>query len=192
MIEWLEQLRADFAQEYGPGPKVVTLATIDEENRPRARSVVVRALRDGGDLVVASDARSDKNAQVHKCGGAEVCAWLPKLRRQHRLNCRAGVIGQLPSFTSDDLQLQGLRQQVWGELSESARALFSWPSPGQSRDADPAAFPSAIRAGLPPTNFELLYLMPREVDVLDLNQHPHLRRIWRRDETRWAAVDVNP
>jgi pyridoxamine 5'-phosphate oxidase len=192
MIEWVEQLRADFTAEFGTGPKVVTLATAERDGTPRARSVVVRGLRNGGAIVVASDARSEKNKQVRRRDNAEVCAWLPSVRRQYRLACWAAIIGETLAATSPfEPDPHRLREEVWGEMSEAARALFFWPTPGEARVDGPAAFPESVRTGLPPTNFELLYLLAMEADVLDLSGHPHHRHRWRRD-TGWAVQEINP
>jgi pyridoxamine 5'-phosphate oxidase len=192
MIEWVEELRAGFAAEFGTGPKVVTLASVDERGIPRARSVIVRSLTDDATLVVASDARHEKNRQLAGGRYAEVCAWLPAARRQFRITCRATVIGGGPPDLAPALEgWQALREQVWTEMSEATRATFFWPDPGMPRVQDPSAFPPAVRTGLPPTNFELLYLRAEAVDVLETASHPHRRRRWRRD-TNWAADEINP
>ena len=192
MIEWLEELRAGFTAEFGTGPKIVTLATV-ASGVPRARSVVVRAVTEGGSLAIASDARSKKNNQLDYGGRAEVCVWLPKIRRQFRLSCAGRVCGEHREHVeSDELNVDDLRHQVWAEMSEASRATFFWPKPADPRLPDDTAFPAAVRTGLPPENFELLFLRPREVDLLELNVHPHRRRIWDIRDNAWKAWEVNP
>ena len=200
MIEWVEELRAGFTEEFGTGPKIVTLATVEgsrREPRARARSVVCRRLLDHGILLIASDARSNKNWQLRQNHLAEVCTWLPKLGRQFRLSCW-GVVIDHKEATPDEKRVPELlatpllRETVWGEMSEAARALFFWPPPGEPLVANSAAFPEAVRTGLPPDNFEVLGLMPEEVDLLDLSAHPHRRRRWRREAGQWRAEVVNP
>ena len=192
MIEWVEQLRADFTAEFGTGPKVVTLATVDDRGMPRARSVIIRLLTDDGTLVVASDSRHEKNRQLDVGRYGEVCAWLASVRRQFRIACQVTVIGSgPPDRTPAAGGWQALREQVWTEMSEATRATFFWPDPGTPRVEEPSAFPPAVRTGLPPANFELLYLRAESVDVLDIASHPHARRRSRR-ETDWAVYEVNP
>lgn len=191
MIEWVEELRAGFTEEFGTGPKIVTLATVDTRGQPRARSVVVRTLTDQGSLAVASDARSEKNQQVRYSGRAEVCCWLKQMRRQFRLECVATVSGE-STVTTLEVDIEELRHQVWAEMSEASRATFSWPQPGDARIGDASAFPSAVRTGLPPDHFELLFLRPNYVDLLELTSHPHRRRVWRRSGPQWAVQELNP
>jgi pyridoxamine 5'-phosphate oxidase len=189
MIEWVEQLRAGLTGEFGTGPKIVTLATVDEGGAPRARSVVVRMLRDDGALLVACDIRSDKDVQLRIRPRAEVCAWLPSLRRQFRV---AGDVDLFSEPTGGPAGGEAVREQVWAEMSDSARALFFWPRPGAPRVWDNAAFPQAVGAGLSPSNFEVLCLTPTSADVLDLVGHPHRRRRWTRHGAEWDVRDVNP
>lgn len=206
MIEWVEELRAGFTEEFGTGPKVVTLATVDGAGRPRARSVVCRRFGETeleeGLLLVASDARSRKNDELTLHAPAEVCAWLPKIRSQYRLHCRSSLIARMPpaagpmgeAMTNPGFgpNLRNFREQVWSEMSESARALFFWPDPGQPLVADPSQFPAAVRTGLPPDTFVLIALIPDEVECLDLRQHPHRRRRWRTDGQVWTVEELNP
>jgi PPOX class probable FMN-dependent enzyme len=193
MIEWVEELRAGLTEEFGAGPKIVTLATADGSGRPHARMVVVRTLTDAGSLAVASDARSRKNDQLDDGRQAEVCVWLPKSRRQFRLSCTGSVCGgRREPVDTDELDVDGLRKQVWTEMSEASRATFFWPKPADPRIPDDAAFPAAVRAGPPPDNFEILFLRPREVDLLELNVHPHRRRIWDVCDGAWKVREVNP
>ena len=191
MIEWVQELRAGFTAEFGTGPKVVTLATVETEGLfepyPRARSVVCRRLEPDGALLVASDERGRKNRQVATRQAAEVCAWLPSVRRQFRLFCEARLIRG-----TADAGASALREQLWTELSESARALFFWPQPGAPRRAGADAFPDVVRTGLPPENFTLISLAPIDVDLLELAGHPHRRRRWRLDEAGWSVQEINP
>lgn len=184
MIEWVEELRAGFTAEFGTGPKVITLATV-VAGFPRVRTIVCRQVTDDGVLVVASDARSEKNAQLRQTPTAEACVWLATLRRQFRLRGRASVIsatGPAEWHTSAGAQrVVALREVLWAELSEAARAMFFWPNPGERRDPDASHFPPSVRTGLPPDTFELVTLFPDYVETLDLRTHPHRRRGWSYD-----------
>jgi pyridoxamine 5'-phosphate oxidase len=76
-------------------------------------------------------------------------------------------------------------------LSDSTRATFFWPHPGQPLNPD-ELFPDAIGpAAGPPATFEVLIIRPDQVEHLDLNPHPHRRRRWRR-QTNWELENLNP
>lgn len=201
MIEWVEELRAGFTEEFGTGPKVVTLATATDIGSPRVRTVVCRDVTDDGMLLVASDRRSEKNGEARHRPPAEVCVWLPTPRRQFRIQGMVSVLSasgvvKWHGYEREDQvdRIRGFRDRVWTELSESARALFFWPHPGRPIVRDPAQFPQAVRTGLPPDNFEVLCLSTNGVELLDLRPHPHRRREWSRDRDtpNWDVFDLNP
>jgi PPOX class probable FMN-dependent enzyme len=179
--DWVGELRealdAEFVDEV---PRVVTLATVDDEGRPRARSVICRNVEDDGSLWVASDARSEKNHQARAHPFGAMVFWLPSLREQF---CLAGSL----SVTSASER----RDRAWAELSDKSRALFFGAKPGSAiREGD--EFPEEVGAWTAiPGSFELLILKPDCVDHVDLNEHPARRRIWRADRS-WAVRDVNP
>ena len=182
--DWVSRLRDALAAEYRDLPWVATLATVDSDGRPRARSVVCRRLLDDGTMWYASDARSENNAHARTAPAAEVVFWLPRQREQFRLLGRLELIGA--GTESPD------RLALWREMSDTARALFAWPPPGEPRVTDPAAFPVRVGAHVPPpANFELLVLRPEQVERLGLSLHPHNRRRWRAVDG-WQGVALNP
>ncbi len=187
VLPWLPELRAALDAEYASRPYVVALATVDENGRPRVRSVVCRRAQPDGTLWVCSDARSGKNTQLRRNPHTELVFWLPGRREQFRV---AGWV-EIVSAETDDPR----RGELWGELSDAARALFAWPEPGAPRHPDPAAFPEAIDAGGPiPDTFDLLVIAPEEVEHLDLKVHPHRRRRWRRRTVggrRWLIHETH-
>lgn len=201
MIEWVEALRAGFAAEFGTGPKVVTLATVEDGGVPRARSVVCRDVTDDGMLLVASDRRSEKNGQVRSCPPAEICVWLPTQRRQFRVRGMVSVLSAAGTVkwygyerATDERRIRAFRERMWSELSEESRALFFWPHPGEMLVREPALFPKAVRTGLPPDNFEVLCMSTNTVELLDLRPHPHRRVRWMRDRDtpHWEVGEYNP
>ena len=179
--DWVGELRGALDSDFGErAPRVAALATVDDAGRPRVRSVVCRKVEDSGDLWVASDTRSQKNREARARPLGEIAFWLPTLRQQFR------IAGSL-SVTSASKR----RDRAWAELSDSARALFFWDAPGRPLGED-REFPEAVGAWTAiPLTFELLILEPDRVDHLDLNEHPHRRRVWRED-CSWAVQDVNP
>ncbi|HSI37263.1 MAG: pyridoxamine 5'-phosphate oxidase family protein [Phycisphaerae bacterium] len=181
---WLTVLQDELDLEYGARPRIAQLATVDERGRPRVRSVVCRRVLDDGSLVAASDGRSAKNAQVRSGAQTEWAFWLAGRRKQFRLGGPARVVG-----ADGD---EALREEVWRGLSDAARALFVWPAPGSPRGACDVDFVQAVPADVPmPASFELVVTTPDEVEMLDLNPHPHKRGRWKKAEG-WEREMLNP
>ena len=179
MTDPLAGLREALDQEYGDRPRIAALATVDADGRPRVRNVVCRRI-EGGMIWVASDARSAKNRQVRDSPAVELAFWLPGRREQFRV---AGTVALLAA-----VELPA----AWAGLSDAARALFAWPSPGASRVADRGMFAEGVDAGVPaPESFEVLVVTPDSVERLELRPHPHRRRRWRA-EAGWAVEELNP
>jgi PPOX class probable FMN-dependent enzyme len=184
MSEWVDELTRALSDEFGDKPHVCTLATVDKNGAPRARSIVCRKLASDGSLWIVSDARSEKNEHLKAAPQAEAVFWLPTSRQQFRLLGSVRI-----SNTAND----PARQETWQGLSDGARALFFWPSPGAKRIDPPGAFPEAMPASTAvPPSFELLILRPKRVDHLQLAQHPHRRRRWMLAGNWSAAAEVNP
>jgi pyridoxamine 5'-phosphate oxidase len=183
--DWINRLRDALNAEYRGGkPWVATLATVDADGRPRARSVVCRRLLDDGTTWYASDARSGKNADVRARPDAEAVFWLAGQREQFRLLGRVEVLGEGTEAPE--------RLALWREMSDTARALFAWPPPGQPRVTDPASFQERLGAHVPPpASFEVLVLRPEQVERLGLSFHPHNRRRWRAADG-WQGIALNP
>lgn len=184
MSLWIGELRDALRSEFGPGPWVATMSTVDRDGMPHGRSVVCRRLEDDGTLWVATDARSAKNGQVRHTPRAELVFWLASRREQFRV---AGYVEVL-SITDDDPR----RLALWNELTDATRATFFWPPPGRPREQSPFAFPLAVSADVePPEDFELLVLDPERVEHLDLKPSPHRRRRWHADG-QWEEEPLNP
>jgi pyridoxamine 5'-phosphate oxidase len=186
MSEWVGELTRALEGEYGgERPRVCTLATVDKAGLPRARSVVCRRVGPDGAIWLASDARSEKNEHVKASPHAEVVFWLPTRREQFRVQGSVKVLGEPAPDPA--------RAQLWRELSDEARALFFWPTPGAKKLETLEVFPKAVGAETPPpASFEVLVLRPRRVEHLQLKPHPHRRRRWMLAGKWNAASEVNP
>jgi pyridoxamine 5'-phosphate oxidase len=135
-----------------------------------------------GAATIATDARSDKAAHLRSNPCAELSFWLPGLRVQYRLR------GAIDVNEADE----AARRDLWASLSDAARALFAWPSPGQPRIDAPDAYPGGLPASAPiPDAFLPLILRPDRVERLDLRPHPHQRTRWRL-ATGWVPEELNP
>ena len=144
--------------------------------------VVVRRVEDDGGLWIASDARSDKGTQFRERPGAEVVFWLANLREQFRI---AGAV-EIANLSDPS------RPTLWRELSDSARSLFLWPTPGKLRGPEDSRFPERVSAQTEmPETFDLLILLPDRSERLQLGEHPHLRTRWDA-RSNWEAEILNP
>jgi len=183
MLQWLDELRRAIAEEYADRSPVITLATVDRAGAPHARCVNCRRIDDEGRIFMATDARTEKNAQIRGDHRTEGVFWMPKPRVQFRLSGDTKVV----AFPEEET----LRKEIWRELSDEARSTYFWPTPGIAGGTDDA-FAQAVAADVPPPRtFEVLILEPRHVDRLALDAHPYRRRVWRAD-AKWSGVDVNP
>ncbi len=174
---WFQELVRAMADE--EGPPLMTLATLAGDGSPRARLVVIRHYADDGSIVFCSDGRSEKNAQVRRDPRAEAVCWASNRRTQYRLRGRCDI--------DED---EAVRNEIWRQLSESARALFAWPTPGADRAPDDAFTAKVSEDDPMPANFEVLRLVPTNVDRLDLSATPHRRTIF--DPVDAPGRDVNP
>jgi PPOX class probable FMN-dependent enzyme len=183
-MEWLVELSAAMGAVQRNVPLIATLATVDWQGRPRARSVVCRRLADDGSVWIASHARSEKNEHARESKLAELVIWLAQPREQFRLFGEVGVL--------DAEDQTGGRLDLWQDLTDASRALFYWPTPGKPLEPNPAAFPPGMPADkAPPEAFEVLVLRPTQVERLQLRPHPHARTRWRA-ERAWTAEALNP
>lgn len=181
---WSHCLRESLNAEFGDRPNVATLATVDGDARPRARTVVVREIDDRDHLLIVSDARSEKNHQLAHTGSCELVFWLPTRREQYRLTGLATI-----ATVTDDPQRV---QRLWRALPEATRAMFHWPAPGQPRAAPDDAFPATLPADAPPPhNFTLISFRADLIDRLQLAIAPHRRTRWNQ-RNAYAPEDVNP
>ena len=158
------------------------LATIDEAGWPANRSVVFRGFSDDGQrLQVATDARSDKVAQLAAAGRGEICWYFTRSREQFRIR---GFIDVHDAAAPEAAARSGL----WSSMSAAARAQFFWPAPGRPLgEGEPVA-----EEELPPPSFLLLELDPQRVDHLQLGPGPQRRRSSTLQQGAWHAWAVNP
>ena len=181
---WRSLLRGARKREgRSPAARWLQLATVAVDGTPRLRTLVFRAWADGSSLDLLTDGRSEKIAELQHQPVVELCWLLPKARSQFRLR---GAVMTLPSALD-----QQERQRYWRDLSPTGRALWGWPQPGAAFEAE-VDFPLELADGTPPPeHFQLLRIDLVQVELLELRDHPHLRRRWRRDDG-WCEQRLNP
>jgi pyridoxamine 5'-phosphate oxidase len=181
MTEWMRELILLAESEFHARRIVATLATVDPRGRPHARTVIVRWFDERRDTIwMTTDSRSAKIVQLRANPEVEMVFWALHERQQFRLCGPIQIVTDGPT-----------RQDPWEALTDTARAMFFWPPPGEARRPEDV-FPSAVRAEVPPPEtFVLLGLQPREVEALELNESPHRRRRWR-EAGGWNVELLNP
>jgi PPOX class probable FMN-dependent enzyme len=181
MSEWMQELTTLAEAEFHARRIVATLATVDEAGRPRARTVFIRWFDEAEATIwITTDDRSEKMKHLMKTPVGELVIWTPHERQQFRLFGQIEVVRSGP-----------VCEELWSQLKDAARAMFFGPPPGEAFDAATASPPAVGEQTPPPPNFVLLALRPTEVESLELNYTPHLRRRWRRDED-WKTCRINP
>jgi pyridoxamine 5'-phosphate oxidase len=172
-----------------PYARYFQLATVRTDGRPANRTVVFRGfIPETNQLTVISDRRSQKTQQILQQAAAEICWYFPKTREQFRL---LGTLS-LVEGNAKESQKQ-VYQQTWQSLSDSARAQFYWPTPGEPHDPNQELPSPPENQDFPAESFTVILFEASEVDHLDLRTHPHTRhRYWRDGEQNWQAEAINP
>lgn len=159
------------------------LATVATDGTPRVRTLVFRGWSDDDAFDLLTDDRSAKPAELRQQPAVELCWLLPKACCQFRLR---GQVLTLPA----GVELEE-RKRHWQRLNPAGRALWGWPEPGAPLDAS-AAFPGELADNVPlPEHFRMLRISLKQVELLELSDHPHKRRRWRR-EGGWIEEHLNP
>jgi pyridoxamine 5'-phosphate oxidase len=181
---WRPLLRGARQREgRSPAARWLQLATVAADGTPRVRTLVFRGWAGSTALDLLTDGRSAKPTELARQPAVELCWLLPRARSQFRLR---GKVLALP------LELERSEQQRhWRSLTPGGRALWGWPSPGAPLEAD-APFPAELSDDVPmPEHFRLLRIALEQVELLELRDHPHRRRRWRR-RSGWSEEPLNP
>ncbi len=159
-----------------PFSRYFQLATVRSDGTPANRTVVFRGFfAETNQIMIISDARSEKVAQIAHHAAAEACWYFTKTREQFRLR------GELTLVTADSQQLlSDARTQLWQNISDSARLQFAWPQPQAPRCPDAAFAPPDPDAQTPPATFCLLLLTVSRVDHLALRGDPQSRCLYEK------------
>jgi pyridoxamine 5'-phosphate oxidase len=166
------------------------LATVRANGRPANRTVVFRGfLPESNAILMITDLRSQKIAQIEQQGWAEICWYFPKTREQFRF---AGTIHVVDALHPKQ-NWQKAYHETWQALSAAARAQFYGVAPGLPRDLEPIEAVPQDASETIPESFRLLIFEPEDLDYLDLKTHPHDRcRYWLESASTWKAEWLTP
>ena len=146
------------------------LATVDALGCPRNRSVVFRGFGPTSELLVLTDARSRKMAELQAQSTAEICWYLAATREQFRLQVRCALHGAGAQGV-----WASLRTELW--QARGARGQAEWLG------AVPA---SALAEAV--DDFVLLVCEVQQAEHLQLRTDPHTEVVWQRAGAGWNTA----
>jgi pyridoxine/pyridoxamine 5'-phosphate oxidase len=152
-----------------------TLATVTQEGRPQARTVVLRAAdKSAGTLDIHTDLRSAKVGDLRATPFAALHVWDTSAHLQLRLEARVTIL------TGKDVAA------IWEDVPAVSRLSYgSTPAPGQPI-AQALDYTKASDAG----SFVVLRLQISTVDALHLGPNHRRARFDRHNE--WAGAWLAP
>lgn len=152
-----------------------TLASVDRQGMPRARTVVLRAAdRDQAKLRVYTDRYADKVDELQATPHAGIHVWDQSAHLQIRLLADVAV------------QVGAAVEPVWAELSEHARNCYGF----QPTSGAPIADSLGYEQWPQPSAFAVLDMTIQQMDILHLgNRH---RRGWFERQDEWVGRWIVP
>ena len=175
---WRQDLKSSRNKEgKSPSNRWVQLATVNDKNEPRLRTVVFRGWYKNNSMIIYTDRRSEKIEHLINNPNAEILWFFFKSKTQYRFK------GKLCELIDNN--------DFWDKLSEKSKSSWFWGSPGEK--INPELKPShEILTNLPkPKNFVVLNFEIDSVDLLKLEQPIHKRYLWEKVK-KWEKVEVNP
>lgn len=150
------------------------LATVREDNSPAVRTLVYRGRNQQQHILMVSDARSEKFAQLMANPKAEISWYFYDTREQFRITGEAQCI--IPTDQDPDIK------PLWQSLSHGAKQQYFWPNPGipindeSDFDLTQEAL-DQVDLTHPPMHFCVIKMVPVKVDYLKLSHpiHRHYR-----------------
>ena len=152
-----------------PEARYVQLATVDGHGLPRNRTVVFRGFGPASQLLVLTDARSQKVGELTAQPRAEVCWYLAATREQFRLRSHCTLHGA--GATGDWAQL---RTELWQARGARGQAEWLGTVPAE-----------ALREAV--DDFVLLVCDVQHAEHLQLRTDPHTETVWSRMGDAWTT-----
>ncbi len=192
MTEWQENIQTALnTSDNKVTARFFQLATVDQDQTPAVRTVVFRGfLENTNNIIIHTDLRSEKIAQLEKNDKAQLCWYFVTTREQFRISGKVECV----AHNTGNEEHERLLTQQWNALSASAKSSYEWDMPGV------ALCPSQTQLdSTQPNNpvsvsehFALLLFVPSHIDHLQLATTPHHRRLYHWQDQHWQHRDVNP
>lgn len=185
----LTRLGADRAlarERQDPCAGVCTVANVDRDGMPQARTLVLRDMDDR--LAVFVNATSPKFAHL---GSVSVVIWLPSVNVQYRLNCSTEPVPQALVAESWRLRPDPPKRMDWLYTRVQAQSTKIDSREALLAKLQDLALPDPLEA---PETARGLYLNATLIDRLDLGQENgvHDRRRYRLGNPGWEEQVLVP
>lgn len=172
-----------------PCASVCTLATVDADGHPHARTVVLRELE--GRLAVFGNETSPKWQQIRDSVSLAVVVWLPSLEVQYRLRCTTLPVPKPLLHRSWHLRPDVPKRLDW---------FYTRVQPQSSTIDDRESLLDGLNSLqlreplVAPRTAAGVYLEPDSVERLDLamDDGVHDRRVFRRHAGGWREITLVP
>ena len=174
---WRQSLKASQSKEGKQSSnRWIQLANISKKNQPRVRTVVFRGWLDNTTMLIYTDKRSEKYADLETNNNIEVLWLFYKTKSQYRFK------GKVTELKNND--------KYWDNLFERSKEQWFWPSPGK-KIGQKDNLSSIDNKLSKPNNFSVLTININEVELLKLEKPLHKRYIWKKIDN-WQCTEVNP
>ena len=173
---WRQELKASQRKEGKvTSNRWIQIATVNENNEPRLRTVVFRGWITDNSMLIFTDRRSEKVKDIINNNKVEVLWLLTKSKSQFRFKGHANII-------DDNLT-------YWNKLNNKAKSTWFWPDPGY--EFNNKDFETVIVQDLKPKSFLVLTINIHTVELLKLEKPFHKRYIWEA-KNNWLQKRINP
>jgi len=197
MMQWWQRL--DKSISLNPQPnRFMQLATVQNDGSPANRTVVYRGRNNDHDILMISDARSQKFSQLLVNPKAEICWYFYDSREQFRFSGEIHCL--LPNEGNDQDKDELLR--IWQNLSSNAQKQYEWPNPGIPISSDEELKQIANNAlstddhpnSNPPLHFCVLKMHVMSIDYLQLANpiHKHIQYDYDKSTKEWQGCLLTP
>ena len=169
---WKDRLKTALEQSSQSTDRYFQIATVSAGGNPSNRTVVFRGFaEDSNGILISTDARSSKMADLKNNYIASLCWYFESTREQFRLVCDVGIISDTD---------HPIVESQWKDHSEASRKMFYQPAPGS--EYSELSDERDMNLNHPAEHFAIVVCKPKEVDYLSLKTQPHTREIWTKDE----------
>jgi len=174
--------------EQDPCANLCTLANIDAQGLPQARTLVLRDLE--GQLAVFVNATSPKWSSL-LAGPVSLVVWLPSIQLQYRMSCKTAQVPQAIVHDSWHLRPEPPKRMDW---------FYSEVAAQSSHIGDRQQLLDALQALqlserlTPPESANGLFLEPQSIERLHLGEENgiHDRQLYRLTDTGWTLTTLVP
>ena len=187
----IEQLLADreaARDQRDPCANLCTLANIDENGVPQARTLVLREL--DSRLAVFVNATSPKWPHL-ETGPVSIVVWLPTQNLQYRLACTTEPVAADIVAESWQLRPDPPKRMDWYYAQAQSQSSVVASRDKLLERLNALQLPDPLHA---PAEARGLYLLPHKVERLDLGYENgvHDRRLFTASNPDWVEVVLTP